>query len=76
MDRLQPDPPRQPETLADEEDEFTNEGAPPPGVVATELAEPAHGTLNEPRHAQRPILSLSRAASLRRQHRAAATATP
>jgi hypothetical protein len=76
VNRLQPDPPRQPETLAEEQDEFTKEGAPPPGVVATDLSAPSHGTLNEPRHAYRPILSLSRAASLRRQHRATATATP
>jgi hypothetical protein len=76
VDRIQPDPPRRPETLAEEEDEFTNEGAPPPGVVGTDLPAPGHGTFTEPRQERRPILSLSRAASLRRQHRAAATATP
>jgi hypothetical protein len=67
VDRIQPDPPRRPETLAEEEDEFINEGAPPPGVVGSDLPAPVHGTFTEPR---------SRAASLRRQHRAAATATP
>ncbi len=58
MDRIQPDPPRQPQTLAQEEDEFTNEGAPPPGVVGSDLPARLVDPLAEPR----PILSLGRAA--------------
>ena len=37
MKRLPLSPPQRPLTLVEEKDEFTNEGAPPPGVVGADL---------------------------------------
>jgi hypothetical protein len=76
MNRLPPDPRRGVETLAEEQDEFTNEGAPPPGAVGTDLPGADRVPAGAPTAAKRPILTLRPAASLKRRAMAASAMSP
>jgi hypothetical protein len=69
MSRVPTDAPPHPQTIAEEEDEFTNEGAPAPGLEVAELPTAGHAETAAPGPGRRPTLSLSRSASLRRHER-------
>lgn len=66
-----PAPERSQELVGEEESAFTNEGAPPPGIVGACPREPVRVSyvIAQERRVTRPILSLSAEASTRRNLR-------
>jgi hypothetical protein len=70
MNHLSPDFQRGLRTLAEERDEFTNEGAPPPVEASSDF----DGRDAPPSSPRRPILSLRPSALLERQAKAASLA--